>query len=139
MDSNTRRIILTAQDVTRLHRVLEQYATGKNAGACEALEAELDDAEVVDPSQIPSDVVTMNSRVRYVDEHTGEEHEVTLVYPFEANADEGRVSILAPVGAALLGLAIGQSIAWLMPDGSAKRLRVVALPYQPEASGDSDR
>jgi regulator of nucleoside diphosphate kinase len=139
MQRTERRIIVTELDASRLHRVLEQYARGRNAAACEALEDELDVAEVVEPAQVPPDVVTMNSRVRFVDERSGEEHEVTLVYPFAANVDEGRVSILAPIGAALLGLSVGQSIAWVMPDGSTTRQRVVGLPYQPEAAGDFDR
>jgi regulator of nucleoside diphosphate kinase len=139
MQTAERCIILTAQDVARLQRVVQQYASGKNAAACAALEAELDRAEVVEPAEVPADVVTMNSRLRFRYEGSGEEREVTLVYPFAANLDEGRVSVLAPIGAALLGLSVGQAIEWPMPDGSAERLRVVGIPYQPEAAGDLDR
>ena len=131
MQRTERRIIVTELDASRLHRVLEQYARGRNAAACEALEDELDVAEVVEPAEVPPDVVTMNSRVRFVDERSGEEHEVTLVYPFAANVDEGRVSILAPIGAALLGLSVGQTIEWPMPGGQIKRVRVVAVSHQP--------
>lgn len=120
----------------RLRRLVEQNAKGKNAKECEALEAELDRAEVVAPTAVPPEVVTMNSRVRFLDEDTGQQHEATLVYPFQANVSEWRISVLAPVGAALLGLSIGQSIAWPMPGGATKRLRVVSVLYQPEAAGE---
>ena len=125
--------------MARLRRLVEQNAAGKNAKECEALEAELDRAEVVAPTDVPQDVVTMNSRVRFVDESTGEEHEATLVYPFDANVDEWRISVLAPIGAALLGLSIGQFIDWPMPDRATKRLRVVSVLYQPEAAGEFHR
>lgn len=136
MEANARRIILAEQDVTRLRRLVEQYAAGRNAETCEALEAELDRADVVEPARIPPEVATMGSRVRYIDERTGEEREVTLVYPFQADVSEGRVSVLAPVGAALLGLAVGQSIEWPMPGGATKRLRLTQVLYQPEAAAD---
>jgi regulator of nucleoside diphosphate kinase len=139
MVASGRRIILTEEDMARLRRLVEQNATGRNAKECEALEAELDRAEVVAPTDVPQDVVTMNSRVRFVEEGTGEEHEATLVYPFDANVNEWRISVLAPVGAALLGLSIGQSIDWPMPDGAMKRLRVINVVYQPEAAGEFHR
>jgi regulator of nucleoside diphosphate kinase len=64
---------------------------------------------------------------------------MALVYPFEADASAGRISVLAPVGTALLGLVVGQTIEWPMPSGQSRRLRVVAVPYQPEAAGDLGR
>lgn len=136
---SARRIVLTEQDLARLRGLVAQHATGKNAKESEALEAELDRAEVVAPTDIPPDVVTMNSRVRFVDESTGEEHEATLVYPSDANVNEWRISVLAPIGAALLGLSIGQFIDWPMPDRATKRLRVISVLYQPEAAGEFHR
>jgi regulator of nucleoside diphosphate kinase len=136
MTTTARRITLTELDMARLRRVIEQYGCGRNAAACERLEAELDSAEVVSSADVSHDVVTMNSRARFVDEHTGTEGEATLVYPFEANVDEGRISVLAPIGAALLGLSIGEAIDWPMPDRSTRRLRVTGILYQPEAAGD---
>jgi regulator of nucleoside diphosphate kinase len=134
-----RRIVLTEQDMTRLRQLVEHHAGGKNAEEGAALEAELDRAEVVASTDVPPDVVTMNSRVRFCDADTGEEHEATLVYPADANIDAWRISVLAPVGAALLGLSIGQVIDWPLPSGATKRLRVVSVLYQPEAAGDFNR
>jgi regulator of nucleoside diphosphate kinase len=100
----------------------------------EALRHELERAIVVSSEAVPPDVVTMNSRVLYVDETTAERRLVTVVYPAEADASEGRISVLAPVGAALLGLSVGQAIEWNFPDGSRRRLRVEDVSYQPESS-----
>lgn len=130
-----RRIVVTEPDLTRLSQLLRAQPR-RNAPACEALEDELGRADVVASDEIAADVVTMNSRARFVDEDLGEELELTLVYPREADVAHGRVSVLAPVGAALLGLAVGQSIAWPLPHGGTRRLRVSAVLYQPEAAGD---
>jgi regulator of nucleoside diphosphate kinase len=72
MNLTARHIVLTEQDMARLRRLVAQHAAGKNAKECEALEEELDRAEVVAPADVPADVVTMNSRVRFVDADTGE-------------------------------------------------------------------
>jgi len=84
---------------------------------------------------VPPDVVTMNSRVVYRDEETGETREVTLSYPQDASLEQGRVSVLAPVGAALLGLSVGQEIDWQLPGGKTKRLHILSVTYQPQAAG----
>ena len=102
----------------------------------ERLQSELDRAIVVSSEAVPGDVVTMGSQVRYVDEATGLRRLVQVVYPAEANASEGKVSVLAPVGAALLGLSAGQAIEWDFPDGR-RRLRVEQIVLQPEATGRS--
>ncbi|QNP40274.1 nucleoside diphosphate kinase regulator [Lysobacter solisilvae (ex Woo and Kim 2020)] len=102
-----------------------------------ALRAELDRAEIVEPAQMPPDVITMNSTVRLA-LHDGSEREVTLVYPNGVDGRSDRVSILAPVGSALLGLRVGQAIRWPAPGGSVD-LRVLAIGYQPEAAGDLHR
>jgi regulator of nucleoside diphosphate kinase len=94
---------------------------------------ELKKAVVIDSRCIASDIVTMNSRARYADETTGEVREVTIVFPHEANASTGSISVLTSVGSALLGLAVGQSIVWPFPDGTQHRLRVLRIIYQPEA------
>ena len=130
-----RRIVVTESDLERLSRLLRAQPP-RNAPACDALEDELARADVVAPDEVAADVVTMNSRARFVDEDLGEELEMTLVYPRDADVARGRVSVLAPVGAALLGLAVGQSIAWPLPHGGTRRLRVSAVVYQPEAAGD---
>ncbi len=99
------------------------------------LQRELERAIVLSSEAVPRDVVTMNSRVLYVDETTGERRLVKIVYPMEADASAGKISVLAPVGAALLGLSIGQAIEWGFPDGTRRRLRVEDVSYQPESSG----
>jgi regulator of nucleoside diphosphate kinase len=100
---------------------------------------ELARAEVVPPDKVPAGVVTMHSTVECEDEMTSDRHTLTLVYPNEANVGKGHVSILAPVGSALLGLSLGQSIDWAAPDGRKLRLRVINVRYQPESSGDFNR
>lgn len=128
--------MVTEPDLLRLSRLIAGQANGRNVRECDELETELSRADVVAPTEIPPDVVTMNSRARFVDEDTGEEMELTLVYPRDADLSRGRVSVLAPVGAALLGLSVGQSIEWPLPRGGTRRLRVSAVVYQPEAAGD---
>ena len=129
-------IYLTKDDCDRLSDLLEAYAAGSGGRRIDALENEVARAIVVPPEQIPKDVVTMNSRVVFEDETTGERREVTLVYPAHADIGAGKISILVPVGSALLGLRIGQSIDWNLPNGQRRRYRVIAVPYQPEAAGD---
>lgn len=127
-------IVVSVRDGRRLEALLSGRA-GEGSLVAEALQQELDRADWREPDEIPADVVTMNSRVLCVDETTGAERELRLVYPPDADAAHGAVSILAPVGAALLGLSVGQSIDWPLPGGRTTRLRVSAVLYQPEASG----
>lgn len=132
---NEQRIIVTEADLERLHRMLESHAVSRDSETAEMLEMELSRAEVVRPDMVPSNVVTMNSSVVFEDAQSGEQREVTLVYPPDASAGTGRVSILAPIGTALLGLSVGQSIDWPLPGGRTKKLRIVKVTYQPEALG----
>jgi regulator of nucleoside diphosphate kinase len=125
-------IYLTQDDMDRLLTLVDAYPGQR----FEKLEAELLRATVVPREEIPGDVVTMNSRVIFENEATGERREVTLVYPGSADIDAGKISILVPVGAALLGLRVGQSIDWELPSGEKQRYRIAALPYQPEAAGE---
>ncbi|MBL8494643.1 MAG: nucleoside diphosphate kinase regulator [Rhodocyclaceae bacterium] len=97
------------------------------------LRAELERAIVVPPETIPAQVVTMHSRVRYLDESSGERREIQVVYPEEADLAEGKVSVFAPVGAALLGLSVDQAIEWDFPGGGKRRLRVEEVVDQPES------
>jgi regulator of nucleoside diphosphate kinase len=98
---------------------------------CDMLQDELDRAEIVPGYAIPIDVVTMHARVRYVDETTGERRDVTLVYPEQTDVARGRISVLAPVGAALLGLSAGDAIEWVFPHGARRRLRVESVEQAP--------
>lgn len=102
-----------------------------------ALERQLDSAVVVKSEEVPRDVVTMNSRVRVRDLATRETLDVTLVFPALTALEQGRVSVLAPMGLALLGAREGEVVEWLTPRGT-RRARVERVVYQPEAAGHFD-
>ena len=134
-----RTIILTAADRRRLGTMLEkQREQGlERRRLLDDLEREIERAEVVEAWQVPGNVITMNStRLRDLD--SGEEFTWTLVYPASTNADEGRVSVLAPVGTALIGYREGDIVEWPVPDGHI-RLQVEEVLYQPERVGAFDR
>ena len=95
------------------------------------------EADVVPRERIAADIVTVNSVVSFRDEVTETVHRVTLVYPEAASLAERRISILSPVGRALLGRRAGAHIAFKVPEGGRRELRILALHYQPEAAGDS--
>ena len=127
------QIYLTQNDADRLLKLVESQP-GKRL---EKLESELVRANVVPRDEIPEDVVTMNSRVIFENETTGERREVTLVYPGSADIDAGKISVVVPIGTALLGLRVGQSIDWELPGGEKQRYRIVKVPFQPEAAGEA--
>ncbi|MCR4332626.1 MAG: nucleoside diphosphate kinase regulator, partial [Sulfuricaulis sp.] len=119
------KIILTSHDLDRLDALLESLPAAAFPGRTE-LRTELDRAEVVEPQDVPSDVVTMNSKVRFVLE-SGEEFCLTLVYPKDMDGSTERISILAPVGSALLGLSAGEQIEWPKPGGGMMKVRLVEV------------
>jgi regulator of nucleoside diphosphate kinase len=131
-------IYLTQNDLDRLLDLVEAYSVGSGSRRFEQLETELVRAVVVPRDQIPKDVVTMNSRALFENETSGQRLEIQLVYPRNADIDAGKISVLVPVGTALLGLRVGQSIDWELPSGARHRYRVMAVPYQPEAAGVPD-
>jgi regulator of nucleoside diphosphate kinase len=135
-----REIYVTALDVERLRKLLDgaRLWSTRDREHLQALEAELDRARVVAPQDIPGDVVTMNSTALVKDVDTGAEMALTLVFPSEAGLELGKISILAPVGTALLGYRVGDTIEWKVP-GRVRRLRVEKVIYQPEAAGDYHR
>ena len=115
-------LIVSRLDCDRLDALLDALPS---AGPdTHRLREELDRADIVEPDQVPPDVITMNSVIRFVDEDSGVEREIALVYPREADIARGRVSVLSPVGMALLGLRIGQTIEWPTPAGNRLRLTV---------------
>jgi regulator of nucleoside diphosphate kinase len=130
-------IIISRLDLERIESLLERMPPVQ-ATQYQELRTELDRADVVEPAAIPADVVTMNSVVTFQDEDSSDELTVSLVYPSGAGVP-GAVSILAPVGSALLGLKVGQRIDWPKPDGRVRSLRVLEVEYQPEAAGDLHR
>lgn len=127
-------IIITNTDLERLLPVVDQHDTP----ASDSLASELHRAEVVDQRAVPANVVTMNSEVVYEDCASGVQRRVTLVFPKDADAGRGHISVLAPIGSALLGLRTGQTIEWQVPRGT-KQLRVLEIRYQPEAHGHFER
>ena len=127
-------ITVSSRDLARLEALIDSPALSRHPAAV-ALSQELERAQVLPPEQIPAGIVSMHSRVDCVDELLDEKHSLTLVYPHEADFDKGHVSVLAPVGSALLGLSVGQSIDWVAPGGRQLRLRVTAVHNQPEATG----
>jgi regulator of nucleoside diphosphate kinase len=128
-------IVVTEQDEQGLRRLLHESTPYIDPALLAQLEAELNRALLVDEQEVPDDVVTMNSRVLYEDEDSGHRAETRLVYRTPIIPGESHVSVLAPVGAALLGLSVGQTITWPYVGRDALRLRVAALLYQPEAAG----
>jgi Transcription elongation factor len=99
------------------------------------LEEELEFAEIVEPEEIPPDVVTMRSKVKLKDLDTGEESVYSIVFPTEANPDEGKISILAPLATALLGHKLGDTVEFQAP-ARLRRLEIREILYQPESAGD---
>lgn len=129
-------LTLTRLDVQRLERLIDSL--DDNTPGVAALAAELDRAaQVVGHEDVPTGVVTMNSRVHCREEASGKDYHLTLVYPKDAGG-EGKVSILAPIGCALLGLSVGEQIDWPAPGGKTLKLKLLAVEYQPEAAGDFD-
>ena len=129
-------IYLTQEDLDRLFDLIESYGAGANADRLQKLESELVRAVAVSADEIPRDVVTMNSRVVFEDETTGERREITLVYPKHADIASGKISVLVPVGTALLGMRVGQQIDWELPNGQKHRYKVVAVPFQADSHAD---
>lgn len=129
-------IVITHLDNLRIRRLLSSPGV-RDTDAADALEEELDRAKLVDPTALPPNVVSMNSTVYLQECRSGREFELTLVYPKDAG-EADRVSVLAPIGSALLGLSVGSEIEWPLPDGRMAKIRVLGLRYQPEAAGDLD-
>lgn len=129
------KIMISSLDAERLEMLLESLPQSAFPGR-DDLEAELARAEVVDPEEIPPTVVTMNSTVRFRVESSAEEFCLTLVYPKDVDTSGEKISILAPVGSALLGLAQGDEIEWPKPGGGVLRVRIMEVTYQPERSGE---
>lgn len=127
-------IIISTLDVERLEKLLETLAN--DAVGKEELEIELERAEIVEPEEIPANVVTMNSTVRFKVASSDEEFEYTLVYPKDADGTNNKISILAPVGSAMLGLKEGDEIEWPKPGGGGVlTVHIDKVVYQPEREG----
>ena len=135
MTSNA--IQITEFDLTRLKKLVEEanYTDLRGRDYLVRLQTELERAQVVSPEEVPEAVITMNSTVVLLDVDTRQEETYTLVFPEHADPDRGRISVLAPIGMAMLGYEVGDTFEWPVPDG-VRRLRVEKILYQPEAAGD---
>ena len=133
-------IYVTSQDKQRLEDLLIEVEASdpRKHGDLKALTEELHRAVIVDPKDVFSNVITMNSRAQVRDLETGETVAFTVVFPSEANIDEEKISVLAPIGAGMLGYRVGDEFEWKVPDG-LRRMKVTNVEYQPEAAGDFDR
>lgn len=133
-------IYITSQDKQRLEELLAEVSVSdpRQRGDLKLLEEELRRAVIVEPKEIPGDVITMNSRADLIDLDTRETVTFTLVFPREANVEEEKISVLAPIGAGMLGYRIGDEFEWKVPDG-VRHMKVTNVHYQPEAAGDFDR
>ena len=129
------KLTISSRDAERLEALLASLPNRSFPGR-DDLEAELARADIVPPDEIPPNVVTMNSRVRFRMESSQEAFYLTLVYPQEVDAKGGTISILAPVGSALLGLSAGDEIEWPKPGGGTLRVCIEEVIAQPERSDD---
>lgn len=127
-------IIISEQDLNRLETMLEHQP--KLTETMQHLENELARAVVVAPQDVPANIVSMNAKVLITITPSIEPAEITLVYPHDFHGEKGQVNILAPVGAAILGLAEGQEIEWPQPDGHTMKIKIEKILYQPEREGD---
>jgi len=133
----SREIFITKFDKERLEElisVVDEFGKEDHQDLFD-LKKELSRAKLISSEKIPSDVVTMNSKVALSDIDTSEEMTYTIVFPKDANIDEGKISVLAPMGTAMLGYRVGDIIEWQVPAGK-RRIKIEKILYQPEASGD---
>ena len=133
------QILITREDKKRLLRILPRLDTEyADREDLVLLGEELERAMEVEADAVPADVVTLDSTVRVTDLESGTPMDYTIVMPGEANYDTGRISVLAPLGTALLGYRVGDEIEWEVPRG-VSRLRIDAVLFQPEAAAHRER
>ncbi|MCC5829163.1 MAG: nucleoside diphosphate kinase regulator [Phycisphaeraceae bacterium] len=136
----TRTIVITSQDLDRLRQLIHhtRELRTENDEYLRALEQELGQAQIVKADAVPPDVVTMNSTAVVRAEGSRRAQTWTVVYPEDADMDEGRISVLEPLGTALLGYRAGDSLEWDVPAGR-RRYEITKVIHQPEAAGEFDR
>ena len=129
-----RRILVTEEDMARLKELVDRgrATLHRDQRHVEELERELERAQVVCAADVPPDVVTLDSTVRIRDVDSGGSAVYTIVFPAEADAAQRRISVLAPIGTALIGYRVGDVVEWATPGGE-RRFRVEAVLFQPEA------
>lgn len=136
---NTRpEITISSLDADRLYKLIESLP-GNSFAVTSGLEEELDRANIVEPEEVPPTIVTMNSTVKFIVAGSQEEVMLTLVYPKDVDAGGQKISVLAPVGSALLGLSQGDEIEWPRPGGGVIKVKIKEITYQPERAGELHR
>ena len=132
-----REIYITSQDLKRLKKELSMAGVSYSHGRddLQLLAKELDRAKIIEASEIPEKIVTMNTRLIFRDLDDDSTMEVTIVFPIDANINKGKISVFSPIGTALLGYSEGDIIEWKVPSGIT-RIRIEKVLYQPEASGE---
>ena len=134
--SSKDNLVISSFDKQRIMKLLRSAETAaEQREEMEDLVHEIERGSELQPTEIPPDVVTMNSTVRVTDAGSGTSHVYTIVFPADADYEKGKISILAPLGTALLGYRVGDTVDWHMPRG-VRRLRIDEIIYQPEAAGD---
>lgn len=133
---DARAIYITENDLSRLEEILVT-TNFRERKDLQRLDEELASARIVDPQDVPPDVVTMNSRVKLRDLHADKEMTISLVFPRDANIADGKISVLSPIGTAILGYGAGDTLD-LAVRSFAKKIRIEEILYQPEAAGDFD-
>lgn len=133
-----RQIVITRYDSDRLRALIDALDDLSHRRDLMALLSELDRATIVAPEDIPPDVVTMNSTVVLRDVERDQEKTISLVFPADADIGSGAISVLAPIGTAILGFRKGDVVEWPVPAGMRK-FCIEQILYQPEAAGDMDR
>lgn len=131
-------IIINELDAERLDSLLAN-PTYANSPIANALNEELDRADIVSPQDVPANVVSMNSQIEFLDMNNGETLIRTLVYPASVKDSAEHISVMAPIGAALLGLKVGDEMTWTLPNGATSKIKVISILYQPEAAGELHR
>ena len=133
--------VITELDAARIQELGNRLPNGGKGYAAlgRLIEKVTQEAEIVPGPRVAADVVTVNSTVSFRDELTGTVHRVSVVYPEEMSMAHRRISVLSPVGSALLGRTVGSVASFELPDGTSREIRVLELHYQPEASGEYTR
>lgn len=126
----TDAILITEKDLLRIRHILSFQTSDE----FENLELELDRAKIITDNEVPPDLVTMNSKVKFLNKQDNKEMVATIVYPADSDFVDGKISVLASLGSAIIGLREGQEINWMFPDGKTRTLKILEILYQPEAN-----
>lgn len=131
------QIVLSRLDYTRIQNYITnaRQAGSINISEAKNLIGELNKAKVINPEEVPGDLVTMNSIVKITFMHSQKQLQFQIVYPGQANLKENRISIFSPIATALIGYSVGSEIEWMVPTGATK-IRIDEIIYQPEAAGE---